>query len=382
MRSSLLIFCKRLAAGIVVSLGLGVLASCGGGGALSPAPDSSLDAGNAADIKAVIAAVPVSGGGGGGASTVRITYNRPAADYAGWTMYVFNSPGEAFGGWPGRAPTADGANVYWEVPVGGESFNFIIVKNGGGKDDREPSSWSQATDDRQQFWRVADGTKIWKKQGDATNYTKDPSGAAPPDLTAVRVHYKRTDGAYTNWGVHIWGSSGLDVAGLKPGVVIDQWTNAVAFTDFNNYAVGEGEILFNVPVVNPTVDATRTGLEFIIHGKPPGGDPNDKDGRNDNIRVNYAALNITNKVGEIWLIQGDPTTYYKFPDTRVAKTDDARAYWLNKQLIKFPKNDNTGVYKLYHSATGQIKARKDEIVSGADGFITLDANTVDRKSVV
>jgi pullulanase len=371
MRSSLLACWRRLAAGVVMSFGVALLAACGGGSTQINPPDTSLDAGNAADIKAVIAAVPAGGGGGGG-GPVRVTYNRPAGDYAGWTMYVFNAPGEAFGGWPGRAPTVDGANVYWEVPVGGESFNFIIVKNGGGKDDREPSSWSQATDDRQQFWRVADGTKIWKKQGDATNYTSDPAGAATPNLTAVRVHYKRADANYTNWGVHIWPTSGLDVAGLKPGVVIDQWTNAVPFTDFNNHSSGAGGIVFDIPVLNPTADVTRTKLEFIIHGKPPGGDPNDKDGRNDNIVVNYAALTIANQVGDIWLLQGDPTVYYKFPDTRVVKTDDARAYWLNKQLIQFPKNDSTGVYKLYHSATGQIVASKDAAITGADGSITLD----------
>ena len=371
MRSALLASWRRLAVLVMMAMGLSLLAACGGGSTQLDPPDTSLDAGNATDIKAVLSAVPVSDGGGGG-DPVRITYIRPAGDYTGWTMYVFNAPGEALGGWPGKAGTVDGKNVVWEVPAGGESFNFIIVKNGGGKDDREPSSWSQSNDDRQQFWKVADGTKVWKKQGDSTNYTSDPAGATTPDLTTVRVHYKRADAAYTNWGVHIWGSSGLDVNGLKPGVQIDNWDNAVAFTDFNNYSIGDGGIVFDIPVLNPTADVARTGLEFIIHGKPPGGDKNDKDGRNDNIKVNYAALKITGQVGEIWLLQGDPTAYYKFPDTRDAKSTDARAYWLNKQLIQFPKIDSTGVFKLYHSAKGQIVVAKDAAVTGADGAITLD----------
>jgi pullulanase len=49
----------------------------------------------------------------------------------------------------------------------------------------------------------------------------------------------------------------------------------------------------------------------------------------------------------------------------LASTTDARAYWLNKQLIKFPKGDVSGVYKLYHSGTGQIKTSKEAAVSGA-----------------
>jgi hypothetical protein len=113
-------------------------------------------------------------------------------------------------------------------------------------------------------------------------------------------------------------------------------------------------------------------LQFIIHGKPPGGDANDKDGRNDNISVSYAALKIAGKVGEVWLIQGDATVYTAFPDTRLASTTDARAFWLNKSLIQFPKIGNGGVFKLYHSARGQIKAARDEAVTGADGSITLD----------
>ena len=116
-------------------------------------------------------------------------------------------------------------------------------------------------------------------------------------INTVRVHYKRTDGQYNNWGVHIWGSSGLDVAGLKPGIAatIDQWTNAVPFTDFNNHGTDANGIVFDIPVVNPSTDASRTNLQFIIHGKPPGGNPDDKDGRNDNITVSYACLLYTSR---------------------------------------------------------------------------------------
>jgi hypothetical protein len=39
-------------------------------------------------------------------------------------------------------------------------------------------------------------------------------------------------------------------------------------------------------VLNPQGDVNRKGLEFIIHGMPP--NENDKDGRDNNIRVEYA----------------------------------------------------------------------------------------------
>jgi pullulanase/glycogen debranching enzyme len=126
-------------------------------------------------------------------------------------------------------------------------------------------------------------------------------------------------------------------------------------------------------VLNPTADASRTALEFIIHGMPPNVD--DKDGRADNIRISFGALTVRNQVGEVWLVQGDPTVYLAAPDTRRASTTDARAVWLNKTLIQWPRVSNGGVVKLYHSATGQILAPRDGSVSGADGSLALDAFT-------
>ncbi len=372
MRNPFLGFWRRCGAALAL-LALTLLAACGGGSSSYNSGGSALAVGDSTDLKVVLNAVPAAGGGGGGgSSTVRLYYNRADNDYAGWTVYVYNAPGEALGGWPGKGPDGEqaGAGKYWDIPVGGASFNFIIVKDGGGT--REPSNWSGANNDQQQFWALSGGNTIYKVAGDATNYASNPAGAPTPDIDTVRVHYKRFDGQYTNWGVHIWASSGLDTSRLDPGVVIDQWTNAVAFSQFPNYATGSGEIVFDIPVLNPQGDAARTALEFIIHGKPPGGNENDKDGRNDNIRVSYAALTINNKVGEVWLIQGDPTVYTAFPDSRLASTTDARAYWLNGSLIQYPKIDNGGVFKLYHSATGQIRAAKDSAVTGADGSITLD----------
>jgi pullulanase len=354
-----------------------LVAACGGGEGANP-EKARLEVADSNDLKVVLSAVPVvsgGGGGGGAGNTVRLFYNRADGNYTGWTVYVYNAPGDALGPWPGKAPDGEiaGSGKYWDIPVGGPSFNFIIVKDGGGT--REPSSWSGANDDRQQFWELSGGKTIYKVSGDATNYTSNPATATTPDIETVRVHYKRFDGLYASYGIHIWPTSGLNVGGLKPGVVIDQWMNAVPFTDFNNHRAGAGEIVFDIPVLNPQGDATRRSLEFIIHGRPPAASENDKDGRNDNIKVNYAALTIKDKIGEIWLIQGDPTVYTAVPDTRFASTTDARAYWLSRDLIQYPRVDTQGTFKLYHSAKGQIRAAKDGPVSGADGSITLDVRS-------
>lgn len=197
--------------------------------------------------------------------------------------------------------------------------------------------------------------------------------ADTPDITTLRVHYKRLDGAYGSWGLHLWNGSGLNVAGLPSGLQIDQWNQPVLLSAMPGYATGDGEVVFDIPVLNPQGDANRQALEFIIHGLPP--NENDKDGRDNNIRVEYAALNIQGQVGHIWLVEGDATVYTTTPDTRQVSSTDARAVWLNKTLVQWPRIAANDTVRLYHSATGQIGVSADAPVRGADGFITLDAFT-------
>jgi pullulanase len=52
-------------------------------------------------------------------------------------------------------------------------------------------------------------------------------------------------------------------------------------------------------------------------------------------------------------------------------TLDARAVWLNRQLIKWPGIASSGRFRLYHSAEGRIVAKPGAAVEGADGVVTL-----------
>jgi pullulanase len=177
--------------------------------------------------------------------------------------------------------------------------------------------------------------EIWRLEGDSTNYTSNPRLLPVPDIKTVRVHYKRFDGAYSAWGLHLWNGSGLDVAALPAGLQIDRWNQPVALSAMPGHAAGDGEVVFDIPVLNPQGDVSRTALEFIIHGMPP--QENDKDGRDANIRVPYASLTVRNQVGHIWLVERDAQVYTTAPDLRQVSTTDARAVWLNRQLVKWPR---------------------------------------------
>jgi pullulanase-type alpha-1,6-glucosidase len=56
---------------------------------------------------------------------------------------------------------------------------------------------------------------------------------------------------------------------------------------------------------------------------------------------------------------------------QAAPATDARAYWLNRQIIKWPGVDGAGVFKLYYSATAQLQAVAGARVAGADGALAL-----------
>jgi pullulanase len=53
----------------------------------------------------------------------------------------------------------------------------------------------------------------------------------------------------------------------------------------------------------------------------------------------------------------------------------ARAYWLNRQLLKWPGVGSAGKFKLYHSAAGKIVVTQGEAVQGADGGISLELSS-------
>jgi alpha-amylase len=105
-------------------------------------------------------------------------------------------------------------------------------------------------------------------------------------VTTAIIHYNRPDGAYTAWGLHLWGD------GLAPGEATAEWTNPTPFEGNDAYGA-----LHAIGIVD---DTKRVG--FIVHGRPPYTDPNIKDTDADRFFVPLATP-------EIWLRQGDPRIF-------------------------------------------------------------------------
>ncbi|MDP2370821.1 alpha-1,6-glucosidase domain-containing protein [Rhodoferax sp.] len=353
-----------------------LLSACGGGSGSTATPPpppvstpvvdaAALALGNATEFAKVLTPVPAvttGGGTGGEARTLVLHYRRLTPDYSGWQVHAWGAgadPGWNIG-W--NATGSDSFGAVYEVPLtgGGTEVGYLFhkgeVKDHGGAD--------------QKYTLRPGRNEIWRVEGDNTTYFSNPIGAAAPDIHTVRVHYKRFDANYAQWGLHLWSGSGLDRSRMAAGLALEDWNKPVAFNKLSNYSATAAEAVFDLPVLNPKADATRKSLQFIIHGMEP--NQGDKDGRADNIEVSFAALAPKDGVAEIWLVQQDSAVYTTAPDTRSASTVNASAYWLTKQLVKWPRVDGLGVFKLYYANAGQIVAAKDAKVEGADGALVLD----------
>ena len=358
-------------------LAAGIVTACGGGGTGEVARDDSLEAANSTTARTMLQAVPPATASTSVAATsgkakiadvvatsMRVHYHRLNSDYTGWQIHTWNaaqSP-DWNAGW--NATGTDDFGVYYDVPLASSSGTVgYLFHNGDTKDDNGAD---------QSYQLVAGANEIWRVEGDLTTYTANPLTAPPPDITTLRVHYIRFASDYANWGLHLWGGSGLDTSRMG-GISYGDWNNPTPFSAMPNYVAGSGEIVFDIPVLNPTTNPGTTSIEFLIHGMPP--NINDKDGRPNNIHVDFGGLTIANQVGEIWLVEQDATVYTGVPDLRSVSTTDARAVWLNKSLVKWPRVAADNPVKLYWSATGQVVAQMGQTISGADGFITLDPFT-------
>jgi pullulanase len=339
-------------------------------------PSSSADVCNIADASTIITPIPTSTAGVT-PGNVRVHYNRPDAAYGDWGLHLWqiNDAGQYIADYPGvswPSPLVrsgiDGYGAYFDIEAtkftnaAAAGFGFIVHPPGQAGDPNVDRSW-----------KFSDGNEIWLRSGDTNVYRSNPI-ANTPNIDTVRVHYKRFDRNFNDWGLHLWPTNGLDISRLA-GLTIDQYQNPVPFSAMPNYQISSNayDITFDIPVVNPSSNANRTALEFIIHGMPSNlnGGVNNKDGWSDNIRVSYSSLSISDGIGHVWLVQEEPRVFTTIPDTRSVSSTDARAIWLTKNSLQWPKTDSSGVFKLYYSNTGQLVVKRGAPVSGADGALLL-----------
>jgi hypothetical protein len=207
-------------------------------------------------------------GGGSVPDYAVIHYDRPDGDYAGWGLHLW---GEGL---------AAGEETTWDAPKAfqgeGEFGRFAWVKlnpNGGAVNFIVHKGDQKDTDVDRTFSPAAT-PEIWLRSGDAAVYS---SRAAAQGFAEISYH--RPDGAYTGWGLHLWGD------GLADGVATE-WTAPRQPDRVDAFGAH-----WTVPVSN--VDAA---VNFIVHK----GD--DKDTGEDRSLV-------PSQTPHAWLMSGDSAVY-------------------------------------------------------------------------
>lgn len=306
---------------------------------MPPPLSCRLEVCNAENASIVLAAVPPAEPPAP-AGPVKVHYQRADGNCADFGLHVWQVNAA-------NAYVADYPNVSWpnpQLPAGSDAygiywlidpsvfradatgFGFIVHKPGA---DGDPPGLDRIR-------KFADGGELWLKSGEATAYRTNPDARASLDPSTLRIHCQRSDGNFTPWGLHLWDNGRIDAARL-PGLTLNVGESPARFASMPGYqAVSPNEVVFDLPVLNPKDDASRSAVEFIIHGTPdnPNGGSGDKDGWTDNIRVDYANVTAVDGVAEVWLVRDTPTVFYRAPDLRLASTTDARAYWLTDRLAR------------------------------------------------
>ena len=175
-------------------------------------------------------------------------------------------------------------------------------------------------------------------------------GLAAQAQTTAKIHYYRSAGDYTGWGVHLWNGSPAAIAEAElTGVT---WTNPKAFNGTDSF----GQVLtLNLQNANGPVN-------FIIHK----GDEKDNGGGDQ-------AFTPAANGYEVWMIQGNSTKYFTeaaaiAASAQVGDLTKAKALWLDADTIAWNGVAGTS-YNLLYDPTGAMK-----VVSGQIDKAAAEAN--------
>ncbi|MDG4765567.1 pullulanase-type alpha-1,6-glucosidase [Solwaraspora sp. WMMD406] len=270
-----------------------------------------------------------------------VHYQRPAGDYADWGLYAW---GDIDPDWQTPWPTGQpfvgedsyGRFAWVKLAPGATSVGFLVVDADGVKDVEA----DRVVD-------VSAAGEVWLKQGDPTIYPsrRDATGEPDPpvDDGAAVLHYRRADGDYTGWGLHVWDGAATPT----------DWADPLPPADRDDFGV-----TFRVPLADGA-----TGLSYIVHR----GD--DKDLPTDQ-RLDFATVGR-----EVWLLAGDPRRL--LPPAATADRDldltARRAHWIDRSTIAWVTGPTDGKrYDLAWAPDGGLGVDGDEL-TGDHSSIRLTA---------
>ncbi|GAA4589310.1 pullulanase-type alpha-1,6-glucosidase [Actinoplanes octamycinicus] len=276
-----------------------------------------------------------------------VHYQRPAGGYDDWGLYTWGDVDPSMSTtWPAGQPfvgeDAYGRFAYVKLAPNAKSMGFVVVNKDGVKD----------TDAD----RTLDPNKtpeVWLKQGDSTVHTTPP--ATQQDQSKAVIHWRKADGNYDGWGLHVWdgAATGTD------------WGSPLKPTKIDSFGA-----VFEVPLADGAA-----GLSYIIHNGDAKDLPTDQ------------RLTFADSTHEVWLLAGQEKRLLPLVKTAGGggSTDLTKesAVWLDRSTIAWQTGTGTTlqevgagtdgkVYDLVWSPTGGIAVTDGEL-TGAFQTVRLSS---------
>ncbi|MFG1652619.1 pullulanase-type alpha-1,6-glucosidase [Micromonospora sp. NPDC049275] len=267
---------------------------------------------------------------GGSREWAVVHYERPAGGYDDWGLYAWGDIDPAYvTEWPKGQPFAGedsyGRFAWVKLKPGARSVGFVVVDSDGTKDVAQDRSID-----------VTATGEVWLKQGDPAVYPTRQAATGQPDPpvdegTAV-IHYRRADGNYDGWGLHLWDGAANPT----------EWATPLKPTSTDAFGA-----VFRVPLA-----AGATGLNYIIHN----GDTKDLP---DDQRIDLAAGR------EVWLLAATPGRL--LPSTATSTGGDTdigkqKAHWIDRSTVAWQTGPTDGrVYALVAAPTGGVSVVDGEL---------------------
>ncbi|WP_328657107.1 pullulanase-type alpha-1,6-glucosidase [Streptomyces sp. NBC_00334] len=256
-----------------------------------------------------------------------VHYKRADGNYDDWGLYAWGdlADGEATT-WPDTHPftgrDAYGAFAYVKLKPGASNVGFLVIDKGGNKD--------VAAD------RTIDVTatgEVWIEQGKEQVATERPEYPAQ-DTTKAVLHYKRADGTYDGWGLHVWGDAANPT----------DWAKPLQPVGTDPYGA-----VFEVPLTEGA-----SSLSYIVHQGDEKDLPTDQ------------ALDLKADGHEVWLLSGQEDYLLPQPAGSAAAVDltTSKAVWIDRNTVAWNGSEGAASTQLLASRTGSIAA--------ADGRLTGD----------
>ncbi|HWS35098.1 MAG TPA: pullulanase-type alpha-1,6-glucosidase, partial [Actinoplanes sp.] len=272
-----------------------------------------------------------------------VHYQRPDGRYDDQNLYVWGDVDESMTTtWPDGQPFTGqdsyGRFAYVKLKPGAKSVGFIVVDDDGTKD----TSADRTID-------VVANPEIWIKQGDTAVYPTRQAATGQPDpvqdeSTAI-IHWKRADGNYDGWGLHVWSGAANPT----------DWSSPLLPARIDSYGA-----VFEVPLA-----AGAPSLSYILHNGDTKDLPTDQ------------SLDFAKAGRVVWLLAGQETRLLPLVKTAgggVIDVTRSAAVWIDRGTIAWRTGASTDgrVYQLAYSPTGGIGV--------ADGALTGTFRTINLKA--